>query len=403
MKQTVSVNSSTHPVSGVMPTRTVSIPFSVALVVALGAITATAHLGNNFTPYLIGGLIDLFGFSPLQMGVWSMVELLAYAATMLFIAPHVVRLSPRRLALAAGALIGAAQFSSSLLDSFIPLLVTRVACGLGFGLANTALNLTAARTDSPTRAISIGLAVQTIVYTLINLALPVVGTHHGTPGMFIMLAVLALLFTIAGGSLLPDRPSAPAFQTPIQWNHLKNNGRIVLIAISLFSFGSLALWPFIERAAHEIGISAVIYGRYQSIATLACAVSNTVFGVLAPRIPRRWSLPVALLICGLSCAALTLVSNEAGFAIALIVFNVSWLIAYPLILSVAYQIDAGGRLSVLCSSAWIVNMAAGSLVTGAIAQWLGSYVLVGPLGLISCVGAFLLLRPLVHSRVGSGE
>ncbi|WP_242012868.1 hypothetical protein [Acetobacter sicerae] len=48
-------------------------------------------------------------------------------------------------------------------------------------------------------------------------------------------------------------------------------------------------------------------------------------------------------------------------------------------------------------------MAAGSLVTGAIAQWLGSYVLVGPLGLISCVGAFLLLRPLVHSRVGSGE
>lgn len=141
-----------------------------------------------------------------------------------------------------------------------------------------------------------------------------------------MLAVLAVLFTIAGGSLLPDRPSAPDSQTPIQWNHLKNNGRIVLIAISLFSFGSLALWPFIERAAHEIGISAVIYGRYQSIATLACAVSNTVFGVLAPRIPRRWSLPVALLICGLSCAALTLVSNEAGFAIALIVFNVSWLI-----------------------------------------------------------------------------
>lgn len=325
------------------------------------------------------------------------MELLAYAVTMLFIAPHVVLLSPRRLALAAGALIGAAQFSSSLLHGFIPLLVTRVACGLGFGLANTALNLTAARTNSPTRAISIGLAIQTIIYTLINLSLPVVGTNHGTPGMFVMLAVLAMLFTLAGGSFLPDRPGTSNLQSPVQWNELKSSGRIVLIAISLFSFGSLALWPFIERAAHEIGISAVTYGRYQSIATLACAISNTIFGILAQRIPRRWSLPVSLLICGLSCAALTLVSNEAGFAIALIVFNVSWLIAYPLILSVAYQIDAGGRLAVLCSSAWIINMAAGSLVTGAIAQWLESYVLVGPLGLISCVGAFLLLRPLVLS------
>ncbi|MBB2205796.1 MFS transporter [Gluconacetobacter takamatsuzukensis] len=376
---------------------------SPALGVGLGAATAAAHIGNNFTTYLIGGLIDQFGFTPLQMGLWSMTELLAYAAAMLFVAPHVARLSPRRLVLAAGFLVAGAQFGSAMVGSFPPLLAGRAACGLGFGLANAALNLTAGRTASPARAISIGLAGQTMLYTLINLGLPMAGARYGTPGMFVTLGALTVLFTLAATTLLPGRsdampcpPTTPLTTAPLiaGWRGLGRDGLKVLLAMALFSFGSLALWPFIERAAHDIGLSAVRYGRDQSLATLACAASNTLFAALATRLPRRTTMVAALSVCGGSCAALTLVSNGTAFALALVVFNVSWLVAYPVILSIAYQVDRSGRLSVLCSSAWILNMALGALVTGAIAQWLGGYVLVGPLGLVICCGALPLLWPL---------
>ena len=43
----------------------------------------------------------------------------------------------------------------------------------------------------------------------------------------------------------------------------------VLAAMALFTFGSLAIWPFMERAAHAIGISPILFGRFQSVATLA--------------------------------------------------------------------------------------------------------------------------------------
>ncbi|MFT8717785.1 MFS transporter [Acetobacter sp.] len=353
-----------------------------------------AHLGNNFTPYLIGGLMDQLGFTPLQMGVWSMVELLAYAVTMLLIAPHLRHFSARHMALMAGLIMGSAQFSSSLFHTFLPLLALRVACGLGFGLANTSLNLAAAQTNNPARALSFGLAIQTALYTLINLGLPIAGKRYGTSGMFDILAGLAILFAMVANSFLPNRSNDFLKHSCVRPQPLTKNGWKVLLAISVFSFGSLAIWPFIERAAHEIGVSAVRYGQYQSVATLACVASNTIFAALAGRLSLRWTLLIALSVCGTACAALTLVSTHLSFAIALIAFNVSWLIAYPLILSIAYKIDADGRLSVLCSSAWILNMAIGSVVTGTIAQWLGSYVLIGPLGLVGCLTALRMLWPL---------
>jgi len=50
------------------------------------AATGAAHIGNNFTTYLVGGLIDRYGFTPIQLGAWSMAETLAYAAAMFLVA-----------------------------------------------------------------------------------------------------------------------------------------------------------------------------------------------------------------------------------------------------------------------------------------------------------------------------
>ena len=77
--------------------------------VGIGAASTAAHLGNNFTTYLVGGLIDRFGYGPAAMGAWNMAETLSYAAAMFVIAPRARRLDARVLAMAATLLVVLAQ------------------------------------------------------------------------------------------------------------------------------------------------------------------------------------------------------------------------------------------------------------------------------------------------------
>ena len=371
-------------------------PDTVRVLMAIGATTAAAHIGNNFTTFLVGGLMERYGFTPLQMGAWSMVETLSYAGAMFLVAPRVASLSPRLLLLAAGVLVVLGQTASAASAGLVPLLGERVACGLGFGLANTALNLAAGQTGHPARAISVGIACQTMLYVLINLALPMVGERYGVAGMFTALALLSAVFTTAA-LWLPGAPSRAA-RPPVAARHapIGPDEWRVLAAVSCFTVGSLAIWQFIQPAARVIGISAVAFGRDQSLATLASALGNLVLAGLVTRLRRSLPLTLALLTCGLSAAAITTVVNHTAFAAALVLLNSSWFICYPLLLGIAYAVDPSGRLAVMSSAAWLLMESLGALVTGLIAQELGSYRLVGPLGMAVCFGAIVCIWPLAR-------
>ena len=391
------MNSATAPVSV-----TRSSPAGAAFILGVGAATSAAHLGNNFTTYLIGGLMDRFGFTPVQMGAWSMAETLAYAAAMFVLAPRVARLSPRLLMIVAGALVVTAQLGSAALVSYAPLLIGRVMTGAGFGLANSALNLAAGREEHPARAISAGIAVQTVLFALINIGLPLVGAHFGVSGMFAALAGLSAVFTLAAG-WLPSEPGRRGRDADdVIPERLGADGWRVLTSMALFTFGSLAIWPFMERAAHAIDISAVTFGRYQSIATLASALGNIILAAIAAQLRLSWSLAMAVSVCAAACAALTTVSTGAAFGCSLILFNASWFISYPLLLGIAYSVDRGGRLPVLSSAVWLLMMSLGSLATGVLAQTFGGYRMVGPLGMVFCVASVVTIWPLAW-RLDAGK
>lgn len=374
----------------------------ISLLLGVGVATAAAHIGNNFTTYLIGGLIDRYGFTPVQMGAWSMAETLAYAVAMFAVAPRVATLSPRRLLLIASAIIVAAQWLSANLSAYPPLLLGRIATGLGFGLANSALNLAAARAAHPARAISIGIACQTLLYAAINIGLPLIGARWGIAGMFTGLGLLSALFALAAG-LLPDgRPADLSVQSAPSGS-IGPDGVRVLVAMALFTFGSLAIWPFMERAAHAIHIPATSFGRYQSLATLASCFGNLALAAWITHARRTGPLLAALLTCGGACAALTTIASPLGFAVALILYNGSWFVTYPLLLGIGYAVEPSGRLAVLCSATWLAMTSLGSLVTGTIAQAFDSYVPVGPMGMVFCLAALATIWPLLRRLDAGGS
>ena len=219
--------------------------------------------------------------------------------------------------------------------------------------------------------------------------------------MFLALSALSALLTLIA-FWLPNRSAARPDEPMLRRLSLGRTEAALLLSMALFTFGSLAIWPFMERAAHAIGISAVEFGRFQSIATLASALGNVILAAIVGRIRYEAALAGALLVCGLSCAALTTVSTPGLFGVALIAYNVSWFVSYPLLLGIAYRVDEKGSLPVLCSAVWLLMTSAGSLTTGFIAQAMGGYGPVGPLGLAFCLLAIAFAVPLAR-RVARAE
>lgn len=393
------------PRSGSDPMKDASRRTTAFTLVGIGAATGAAHIGNNFTTYLVGGLIDRFGFTPIQMGVWSMAETLAYAAAMFGVAPRAQAMSARTLAVVATLIVVLAQAGSAGLSIYLPLLVGRVATGFGFGLMNSAVNLAAGRTDHPARAISAGIAFQTLLFAAVNIGLPIVGVHHGVQGMFLALAFLSILLG-SGTLLLPHAKGlASSAATLPPARAIGADGWRVLSAMALFAFGSLAIWPFMERAAHAIGLPATTFGQYQSLATLLSAFGNLVLVAIVARLPRAAPLALALGSCGVACSCLTTVSSATAFAGALILYNASWFITYPLLLGLAYSTDASGRLAVMTTGTWLLFQSFGSLGAGIIAQTFGGYQPIGPLGLGACLLAIAVALPLARrlDRMGVSD
>lgn len=375
--------------------------------VAIGAGTAAAHIGNNFTTYLVGGLIDAHHFSASAMGLFAMLETLAYGAAMLGVAHRQGGISnPRILAIAATVLIVGAQGASAWTTALPLLLAGRLVTGFGFGLMNAAVNLAAGRTTHPARAISVGIACQTVLFALVNLGLPEIAARHGLPAMFVALAVLSFILG-AGASAMPARVAGEHGGTGAK-DMARHRPKLpagswrVLIAMALFAGGSLAIWPFMERAGHAIGLTASMFGRFQSLATLASAASNAILAVLVTRLPKNATLATGLLACAGSCALLTTTTSTTVFALALIVFNASWFIAYPMLLDLSFVLDREGRLAVMMTATWLLAQSVGALAAGVLADITGSFAGVGLFGGAGCAAALLLAIP-ARRLSGAGD
>jgi len=368
-------------------------PFALTLI-GIGAATAAAHIGNNFTTYLLGGLMDRFGFSPFAMGAWNMAETLSYAAAMFIIAPRARGLDARALAMLASVVVIAAQAGSALTGAYPLLVLGRIGTGLGFGLMNSALNLAAGRTGSPARWISLGIAVQTLLYSAIAIGLPVIGRDHGVTGMFFGLAGLSVVFGMCALLLPGGKGSAETVAGKA--GPIGPEGLRVLAAMALFAFGSLAIWPFIERTAQAIGIPATQFGLYQSAAVFMSALASAGLALVIQRLPRAWPLAAALGACSLACGLLTTVGSEAAFAAAFVAFMVSWFLTYPLLLRLAYAQAEGERLAVMTTGTWLLSQSLGSLAAGAMAQGFGAYTLIGPLGGAVCFMAIAAALPVAR-------
>ncbi len=151
----------------------------MATCIGISAVSGAAHLGINYTPFLVGGLIDRYGFGPASMGVFATAETLALACAMFLFAPRAGGYRPRRMALIASAVIAVVQVASAM-TAVLPLLIAgRIVTGFCYGMLGTSINVAAARTMAPARAISVGISVQVLLFAVMNVTIPMIGVAGG--------------------------------------------------------------------------------------------------------------------------------------------------------------------------------------------------------------------------------
>jgi predicted MFS family arabinose efflux permease len=323
------------------------------------------------------------------MGVWSMTEMLAYAVSMFILAPRAGRLSLPALAGGAALLAATGQILSAVLDSYVLLVLLRVATGTGFGLLNTAVNVFAARTRNPDKAISFAMAIQTALFAAMGFALPKAGEFGGRPGMFLALGAFVLVlipFMLLQPSGAPERRPAPGVASRAQpWPKLRHAAPMVA-ATSLFTFGSLAIWPFTERIGLAAGIDRAGFGALTSLSNVLGFAACLGGGLLGARFGRTLPALAFLLASGVACFVQAAPPNAQAFAIAFVANYVLWFLAYPALIGAACALDPVGRLPTLCTASWLLSQAAGSVLAGAAGD-AGDNAAIGWLGLVCCASA----------------
>jgi MFS transporter, DHA1 family, inner membrane transport protein len=364
--------------------------------VSVAAGFTAAQTSVTASPYFLGALISARHFTDSSVGILYASEMLAFAASMLLVAPRINGLSLRAIALLGMVMIVGGQAGSAFVVDVTWLTVLRCAVGFGSGLLSASATAAGSRTAAPERIYAVATTTMTLVFAGLYIALAMAGHFQGPIGMFLLLAgFTALLIPLV--ILVPDEPVATA--TPVAGPRTAGSWRLLLpgltalAAMLAYNYGALAVWPFTEQIGEHIGLSVDRISVLTAIGSAIAALGGVFATVVGVRFGRILPLTVGLLLQGIGSVAVCHAHTELGFLLTYSWYLGMWYFGYAYILSVAAAVDPPGRLAVLTGMGYPLSSALGGLSAGFLVE---SYSLssIGWLAVAGCAVALALLVPL---------
>ncbi|WEQ57107.1 hypothetical protein LV564_08685 [Komagataeibacter nataicola] len=373
--------------------------------VGISAADCAAHSMNSLGPFAVSALMADLHLNTFQAGIWSTVEMLAYAGAMFGISPWAARVHLRRLALVAGIMVVVAQGASAIMASYGMLLALRLLAGSGLGMLNAVVNIGSARSRSPARSLSLVMIVQTAVFTTSSLLLPQAAAFGGRAGVFGFLALLVMLLLplmrfMTSRSGLPLSCPVPVTRSG---ERPRAHPRFIIAAVVFYTSGSLAIWPFSAHVGHLAGLTDTAFGWLAAVANiggLAMCIAGSLLG--DGRAAFRLLAP-AIFLTALACVGQTVPWSILAFCTAFLINYVLWFFIYPNLIGIACRMDPTGRLATLCSGAWMISQASVTPLSGLLGRN-GHFLGIGLLGMGNCLAGVLLvtcLYAMMYGRAGN--
>lgn len=366
---------------------------------SLAVMIAYSLLGNSAMaaqPMIVGGLVDLLGFTERQAGFIAAGEMGGFAIGMLLLSRYVTKVDRRTLALIAVAWMITANVLSAFGTDFSQILPLRFLSGMGAAMAYSVFLTMAAGSVVPERSFAIVNATSIAATGAFQWVAPALLLRWQLPGIFfliIALALFVLLFATAIPRTLALRAATAA--TTSRASTLREKVSVLLVLLTMFALytGHGAIWAFQERIGVEMGIPQHDVGRLLGLSMLVWGVLGSLvahFSGLA--LGRVWPQVLSLGLSIVAAFLLVMTATPLGFGIACGLVALTWFYGLPYQMGLLAQFDRQGRANLLGSMATTGGATAGPAIAAVIIGT-GGHLAIGVLAGICYALALLFVLP----------
>ena len=319
-----------------------------ALLVMIGF----SMLGNTslvVQPMIVGGLVDLLGFTERQAGFVASVELAGLSLGMLMIIGLARNVPRMTLAAAAIGIVVAANVASCFVHQFETMLAVRFVGGVGGAMAVAVFLTMGAAQAKPENAFAVVNAVSIAYSGVFTPFAPTILQRWQLPGLFLILATVALLMIplVSGArdvvnASAATSPGAPARTAEAPWS-LARVAMLLAMMLLLYT-GHGSIWAFQERIGVGLGMSSHEVARSIGLSMLIGGVGGSLLArFLGLRFGRFWPQPISLGVSAIAALLLVYGHTPALFGIACALVAVSWFYGLPYQMGLLAMYDARGR------------------------------------------------------------
>ncbi len=363
------------------------------LILAVAVGSAIAHLCTSALPFQVGSLIDGFGLSATGAGLVGFFQVGALAVSMILFSPIAHRFHPLLVCLCGVLLAACSNGLVYRAPPSLPLLCfLATLIGVGYGLILTAAVAAAAGSPQPDKIYAAGISGSLLIVVIMMSALPIANRSFGARGTFLAIPLLI----VACIPLLLGFRAGHAGKTDLEINSTTFlAGMPLLIIWALFSFGTGAMWAFTERVGAALGLPPTRVGLVLSMSPFAGLVGTSLAAFCSGRLNRLTMLAVGLVGGGATCLMFAVAPNLWVFTAAAILYWVSTMFVYVLLLGTAALLDRTGRLGTLGTGCERLAFAVGAPIGGLTVDF-GSLRWVGFTATVACA----LVAPCFLSGLG---
>ena len=374
-----------------------------------GVLVAVALLGATglsvfyMLPLFIGAAAKSLGLSSQQQGLVGSMDVAGIAVAGLLSLAWVGRMSWRRAAMLGMVAFAAINLASAFVDNLALLCVLRFLAGVGGGTVFAVFLACMGSMPNPHRAFGITITMHLLWTSVTIQPTSMAISRAGLDGMLYFLAGLAVLVSpaliwtpVSPRSSDEEEGAEEEGQTgAIGWR-----GYASLLSVLTLMAAVGAAWAFAERIGTAKGLGPETIANAFSLAYLVCIAGP----ILAAWIGGSRSLTIPVVLGCLTTALATLLfyydvlpTYALQFAVAAILFQVSWNFCSPLQLGVIARADPQRRLiastGFASATGTFLGPAFGGLLVGA-----GGYAALVWVGAGLAAAACLLLMPAARQQ-----
>lgn len=383
--------------------KTSETPVDVNRPVTTVMVTATAafiYASLLVAPGMVGGMVSLLGFSPLEAGLVISAELgaMAIASILATLWLHLVNWHTAfRVTIMLSIIGNAASFTFT---SHLDLVLARFLTGVVAGISAAIVVATIGMTRDPDRTFGYWFGGQ-LLFGALGLALLPHIFRAGGYGMVYLIIASLLIGLLFGVRYLPAhspaRQEKREHRSPIFFYAL-----VGLSAAFIYQTGEVGVWVYFERIGNAAGLSIHTVAYSLSIATIFGLAGS----LTAAAVTTRWGRALPL-TCGatLSLVGMSLLMMQLNGLLFLgiaSVFSFGWYFTLPYILASIANADPSGRMVVWGNSTLGFGVAAGPVFAGTLQRG-ESFAPVIWAGMFCVIIGFMFILKLALYRGAQGD